>query len=121
MKTYSKIAVSVALLCVVHAAPSVAELDTASYIDLSIERLALVEARLRQEGRSPTNAELDALWRAYGTSADEYVAFRAQNSESVAAHLATDLEAGARIDELSRQIDALMQALEGSPQESDKQ
>ena len=92
---------------------SAQEIDVAAYAQLSIERLQLVEDRLRSANRSPTDAELQVLWRRYDISEEEYLSFRSRNPRAVNAYLTQNPEAKTRIGELAARIRALANQQDG--------
>jgi len=106
MKTHWKI-VGAATLLALQGAVSAQGLGVEQYVGLSIERLELIEARL-QQGRSPSAEEMSALWQRYGTSEEEYVAYRGRNPAAVDDYLAGRPEESARIDDLAARIGDLV-------------
>ena len=102
-----------ACLVLMFQATSAQEIDVAAYTQLSIDRLQLVEDRLRSANRSPTEAELQVLWRRYDISEEEYLAFRSRNPGAVNAYLAQNPQAKAQIDELAARIRALANQQDG--------
>ena len=112
MKTQWKITAVATLLCAYQLAWAQG-LNVADYVQISIERLDLVENRLRSANRSPTEAELQVLWRRYDINEKEYLAFRSRNPAAVNAYLTQNPEAKAHIDELATRIRALANQQDG--------
>lgn len=90
-------------------------LSVASYCDVTMDRLQLVKDLLEQEGRSPTPLEQDLLWQQHSTTAEEYLTFGSAHQEEVEWYLLEHPEVQAQIDQLSAEIDTLIQQAGDSP------
>ena len=80
-------------------------LSVATYIQVTIERLRLVNDMWDQYARGPDELELKALWDRYGTTAQEYFSYRSAHPREVDGYLAAHPEAQADIESLSARLD----------------
>lgn len=107
----------IAALAMAQSASSDDALDVEAYMALSRDRLVLIEDRLRRESRSPSEAEITALWERYGTDAAEYLAFRARSPRAVDDYLAHHDELRTEVDAIAERINALIRQQDGNTAE----
>lgn len=80
------------------------ELDVADFVELTIARLEQAEETWSAEGRSPTQAEDDALFETYGTTSEYYYERASELRRQVEAYLEDHPELRRRIEALSESI-----------------
>jgi hypothetical protein len=86
-----------------------AELTVATYVDLTIDRLALAYDTWSQEGRSPVETEEAAVCQLYETDLDAYYSFAGDHRQEIEDYLAEHDDKRAAIDSLAADIAAIIE------------
>jgi hypothetical protein len=87
-------------------------LSVASYCELTIERLRIAHDVWSRASRSPTDDELNQLWRRYGVTAEEYYRFASENRVPLADYLASRGDIAQAIERLAADLIAVIQQRE---------
>lgn len=92
--------------------PGRAELELASYIELTIERLELIRAAWTDTGAPPTEAQLSELYESYGVDSQRYLRYGGKKREEIQRFLDEHDEERDVIESLSAAIHALIEGKE---------
>jgi hypothetical protein len=115
MKHHSSRLTAVLLVVALLSAPMAAlaaEMTAAEYVDLTIERLKLARDSWRDEHRSPTEAEENALFADFDTTAEAYYNASPKLQQQVRDYLEDNALVTDAIEALSQEIEQLIEQSE---------
>jgi len=99
---------SLASLCA-----AAAELEAADYVEITVARLKLAETTWRETGRGPTEAEEEALFESYDTTAESYYQLAGEKRREIADYLNENPNQRRTIEALSALIRQWIEQREG--------
>lgn len=104
MRATARLLLLSAALVLAAVAPARAELDVASYAELTVARLELIEAAWRETDAPPSEEELDRLYAEFDTDREAYVCFAGEMKDEIERHLDENPEIREAIESLSAAI-----------------
>ena len=104
MRTTLRLVLLFAMLLHLFAAPGHAELNVATYIELTIARLELIDTAWQETDEPPGEEELDELYASYETDREAYFCFSGEMKDEIEAYLEKNTDLRDTIESLSAAI-----------------